>query len=202
MLFRTSAFVALATAALAGPLAAAEVGKPAPAFTLIDSNGKAQSLGSYKGKTVVLEWTNAECPFVRKHYGSGNMQALQKKAAADGVVWLTVNSGAPGKQGHVDGKGANTILQKEGAAPAAYLLDPKGAVGRAYGARTTPHMYVIDPKGMLVYAGGIDDKPTADPADIKTANNLVTAALADLKAKRPVKIATSKPYGCSVKYAG
>lgn len=202
MTFRTPAFIALVVASLAAPAAAVEIGAPAPGFTLTDSHGKQRSLAAYKGKTVVLEWTNAECPFVKKHYGSGNMQSLQKKATADGIIWLTVNSGAPGKQGHVDGKSANAIMKAAGAAPAAYLLDPQGIVGRAYGARTTPHMYVIDPKGTLVYAGGIDDKPTADPVDIKSAANLVAAALADLKAQRPVRIATSKPYGCSVKYAG
>ena len=189
--------VALAAPALAAP----QVGQPAPAFRLTDSNGKARSLADFKGKTVVLEWTNAECPFVKKHY-AGNMQALQKAAAKDGVVWLTVNSGAPGKQGHVDGAGANAIVKAKGAAPTAYLLDAKGDVGRAYAAKTTPHMYIVDPAGKLVYMGGIDDTPTADVANIKTAKNYVTAALADLKAKRAVQTASSKPYGCSVKYAG
>jgi AhpC/TSA family len=189
--------VALAAPAFGAP----QVGQPAPAFRAVDSNGKTRSLAEFKGKPVVLEWTNAECPFVRKHY-SGNMQALQKAATTDGVVWLTVNSGAPGKQGHVDGDGAKAIVAAKGAAPTAYLLDPQGTIGRAYAAKTTPHMYVIDPAGKLVYMGGIDDTPTANPADIKTAKNYVTAALADLKAKRPVAVATSKPYGCSVKYAG
>ena len=189
------------TVALAAPaLAVPQVGQPAPAFRAVDSNGKTRSLADFKGKTVVLEWTNAECPFVRKHYG-GNMQALQKAATKDGVVWLTVNSGAPGKQGHVDGAAANAVVKAKGAAPTAYLLDPQGTIGRAYAAKTTPHMYVIDPTGKLVYMGGIDDTPTANPADIKTAMNFVTAALADVKAKRPVAVSTSKPYGCSVKYA-
>ncbi len=190
--------VALAAPALAAP----QVGQPAPAFRAVDSNGKTRSLADFKGRTVVLEWTNAECPFVKKHYGSGNMQALQKAATGDGVVWLKVNSGAPGKQGHVDGAGANAVLKAKGAAPTAYLLDPQGTVGRAYEAKTTPHMYVIDPAGKLVYMGGIDDTPTANPADVKTAKNFVTAALADVKAKRAVAVATSKPYGCSIKYAG
>ena len=188
--------VALAAPALAAP----QVGQPAPAFRAVDSNGKTHSLADFKGKTVVLEWTNAECPFVKKHYG-GNMQALQKAATKDGVVWLSVNSGAPGKQGHVDGAAANAVVKAKGAAPTAYLLDPQGTIGRAYAAKTTPHMYVIDPTGKLVYMGGIDDTPTANPADIKTAMNFVTAALADVKAKRPVAVSTSKPYGCSVKYA-
>lgn len=192
-----TAAVAIAAPAFASPT----VGQAAPAFRLTDSNGKTRSLADFKGKTVVLEWTNAECPFVKKHY-TGNMQSLQKAAARDGVVWLTVNSGAPGKQGHVDGAGANAIVKAKGAAPTAYLLDAKGDVGRLYAAKTTPHMYIVDPAGKLVYQGGIDDKPTADPADIKTAKNYVTAALADLKAKRPVQVASSKPYGCSVKYAG
>lgn len=192
-----TAAIAIAAPALANPV----VGQAAPAFRVTDSNGKARSLAEFKGKTVVLEWTNADCPFVKKHY-AGNMQALQKAAAKDGIVWLTVNSGAPGKQGHVDGAGANAIVKAKGAAPAAYLLDAKGDVGRAYAAKTTPHMYVVDPAGKLVYMGGIDDTPTADVADIKTAKNYVTAALADLKAKRAVQTASSKPYGCSVKYAG
>ncbi|MFC3713164.1 thioredoxin family protein [Sphingoaurantiacus capsulatus] len=192
-----TAAIALAAPAVANPV----VGQAAPAFKVTDSNGKARSLSEFKGKTVVLEWTNAECPFVKKHY-AGNMQALQKSAAKDGVVWLTVNSGAPGKQGQVDGAGANAIVKAKGAAPAAYLLDGSGAVGRAYAAKTTPHMYIVDPAGKLVYQGGIDDKPTADVADIKGAKNYVTAALADMKAKRAVAVSSSKPYGCSVKYAG
>lgn len=195
--FAVTAAIVVLSAAFAAP----QISQPPPAFRALDSNGKARSLADFKGKTVVLEWTNAECPFVKKHY-SGNMQALQKAAAKDGVVWLTINSGAPGKQGHVDGAGADAIVKAKGAAPAAYLLDPQGAIGRAYAAKTTPHMYIVDPAGKLVYMGGIDDTPTADVADIKTAKNFVTAALADLKAKRPVAVATSKPYGCSVKYAG
>lgn len=199
-MFKALAFtaaIAIAAPVLANPV----VGQAAPAFRVADSNGKARSLAEFKGKTVVLEWTNADCPFVKKHY-AGNMQALQKSAAKDGIVWLTVNSGAPGKQGHVNGAGANAIVKAKGAAPTAYLLDAKGDVGRAYAAKTTPHMYIVDPAGKLVYMGGIDDKPTADVADIKTAKNYVTAALADLKAKRAVQTVSSKPYGCSVKYAG
>lgn len=199
-MMRTLAIAATAAVALAAPaLATPEIGKPAPAFTAVDSNGKTRSLGEFKGKTVVLEWNNPECPFVKKHY-AGNMQALQKAAAKDGVVWLTINSGAAGKQGHLDGPGANAVTKAKGASPAAYLLDAKGTVGRAYAAKTTPHMYVIDPAGRLAYAGAIDDTPTADPADVAKAKNYVTAALADMKAKRPVQVATSKPYGCAVKY--
>lgn len=193
--FAFATVVALAAPALAAP----QVGQPAPAFRLTDSNGKARSLADFKGKTVVLEWTNAECPFVKKHY-AGNMQALQKSAAKDGIVWLTVNSGAPGKQGHVDGAGANAIVKAKGAAPTAYLLDAKGDVGRAYAAKTTPHMYIVDPAGKLVYMGGIDDKASSDPATLKGATNYVAAALADVKAGRPVAQAATRPYGCSVKY--
>lgn len=191
----------LATTVLAAPaLAAAEVGKPAPAFTATDSNGRQVSLADHRGKTVVLEWTNAECPFVQKHYNSDNMQKLQADARADNVVWLTINSGAKGKQGHVTGEQANAKMRANGARPTAYLLDEDGIIGRAYGARTTPHMYVINAKGTLVYAGGIDDMPTADPADIAKSRNFVQLALADLKAGKPVAAPTSRPYGCSVKY--
>jgi hypothetical protein len=150
---------------------------------------------------VVLEWNNPGCPFVQKHYGSGNMQRAQAAAARDGVVWLTINSGAPGKQGHMDGAAAKALLAKANSKPTAYLLDPKGVVGRTYDAKTTPHMYVVDAKGTLVYAGGIDDKPTANPADIPAARNHVLAALGEIKGGKPVSVATSRPYGCSVKYS-
>lgn len=191
----------LAAALIAAPaLATAEVGKPAPAFAAIDSNGKSHKLSDFRGTPVVLEWTNADCPFVKKHYGSGNMQATQAKARAMGAVWLTVNSGAPGKQGNVDGAAANRIVQTASAKPTAYLLDPTGAIGKAYDARTTPHIFVIDAKGTLVYAGAIDDKPTANPDDVKDAQNYALAALADVEAGRAVRTPTSKPYGCSVKY--
>jgi peroxiredoxin len=193
---------AVLAAALAAPFAAAQaaVGQPAPAFSAADTNGKTHSLDAYKGKWVVLEWTNHECPFVVKHYGSGNMQKLQKAYTAKGAVWLSVISSAPGKQGHVSAAQANALTQERKASPSAVLLDPEGQVGRAYGAKTTPHMYVIDPAGKLVYAGGIDDKPSTDPADIATSNNLVSAALDAAMAGKPVAIATSAPYGCSVKY--
>jgi peroxiredoxin len=195
---------ALAAAATLIPAArasaAAVVGQPAPAFTATDSNGRTQSLGAYKGKFVVLEWNNDECPFVGKHYGSGNMQGLQKTYTGKGVVWLTVNSAAPGKEGSVDAAGANAIVARRGAAPTAYVLDPQGIVGRAYGAKTTPHMFVIDPQGRLVYAGGIDDKPSTDVADVKTATNYVKAALDAAMAGKPVSVAASQPYGCAVKY--
>jgi peroxiredoxin len=191
----------VAAVAIAAPaLAAVTVGKPAPNFRVNDATGKVVQLSDYRGKTVVLEWNNPGCPFVKKHYDSGNMQKAQAAAAAQGVVWLTVNSGAPGKQGHMDGAQARTFLTKSGAKPTAYLLDPKGVVGKGYGATTTPHMYIINPQGNLVYAGGIDDKPTANAADINGARNHVLAALTELKGGKPVSVATSKPYGCSVKY--
>ena len=181
--------------------AAQVVGKPAPNFKLADANGKPVSLSDFRGRTVVLEWNNPGCPFVKKHYGSGNMQRTQAAAAKDGVVWLTINSGAPGKQGHMNGAEAKAFLAQSGARPAAYLLDPSGVAGKAYDARTTPHMYVVNKAGTLVYVGGIDDKPTADPADIKGARNHVLAALSELKAGKPVSVPTSRPYGCSVKYS-
>lgn len=181
--------------------AAAVNGKPAPGFAALDSKGETRSLAEFAGKTVVLEWSNHDCPYVKKHYGAGAMQALQKEAAAEGVVWLTVISSAPGQQGHVNGAAADQLSASRGAAPTAVLLDPSGELGRLYGAKTTPHMYVVNPAGELVFQGGIDDKPTANPADLKTARNHVRAALADLRAGRPVAVASATPYGCSVKYA-
>ena len=194
--------VSLATLARAVPAAAqAVVGRPAPAFTASDTNGVARALADYRGKLVVLEWWNPECPFVGKHYGSGNMQNLQKAWTGKGVIWLTVDSSAPGKQGYVDAAKANGLMKEKGAAPTALLLDPNGQVGRAYGAKTTPHMFVIDTKGTVVYAGGIDDKASTDRADVATAKNYVQAALDETIAGRPVTTPTSQPYGCSIKYA-
>jgi len=193
--------LALAAAAGAPALADAVVGQPAPAFTLPDSNGKTHALAEYAGKVVVIEWWNHECPFVGKHYGSGNMQKLQREWTAKGVVWLTVSSSGPGKQGHVDGPKAAALMKEKSGGPTAVLLDPEGKVGRAYGAKTTPHMFVIDAKGRLVYAGGIDDKPSTDRADVATAKNYVAAALGEILAGRPVSTPTSPPYGCGVKYA-
>lgn len=181
-------------------LAVRVVGQPVPAFTLPDANGRPVSLSDFRGRTVVLEWNNPECPSVQKHYGSGNMQRTQAAAASDGVVWLTINSGAPGNQGHVSGTEARAYLAEAGARPSAYLLDPRGEVGRSYGARTTPHMYVIDGAGTLVYTGAMDDRPSTDPADVEGARNHVLAALSDLRAGRPVSVPTSRPYGCNVKY--
>lgn len=181
-------------------LAAPEVGKPAPAFTATDTAGKTVRLADLRGKTVVLEWTNHDCPYVRKHYDAGNMQAQQREAAQQGVVWLSVISSAPGKQGHVSPAEADRLTATRNAAPAAVLLDPEGEIGRAYGARTTPHMYVIDPAGVLRYMGGIDSIATADRADIARARQYVPAALAELRAGKPVTDAVTRPYGCSVKY--
>jgi peroxiredoxin len=180
--------------------AAAVVSEPAPDFKLTDSNGTPHSLGALKGKFVVLEWVNFDCPFVAKHYGTGNMQRLQKAYAGQGVVWLSVNSSAPGKQGNFPAARVNALLKEKGAAPTAYLIDADGTAGRAYGAKTTPHMFVIDPKGTVVYAGGIDDMPSTDAADVATAKNFVAAALDEALAGKPVTTASSAPYGCSVKY--
>ena len=179
----------------AGPV----IGRPAPNFSAPDADGKTRSLSQYRGKTVVLEWTNHECPYVKKHY-TGAMQALQRDATRDGVVWLSIVSSAPGQQGHVTGAQAKQLTASRKASPTAVLLDPGGAVGRLYGAKTTPHMFVINPQGKLVYAGGIDDVPTAKVDDLARAKPLVRLALADVKAGRTVAIPVSRPYGCGVKY--
>jgi hypothetical protein len=181
--------------------ATAQVGQPAPAFTLLDSTDTSRSLAEFAGKTVVLEWTNHECPFVKKHYGAENIQGQQRAATADDVVWLTVNSSAPRQQGHVDGAAAERIRGEAKAAQTAYLLDPDGVAGRAYGAKTTPHMYVIDPGGVLRYAGAIDSIPSASKGDIPKATQYVPQALAELAAGQPVGTALTQPYGCAVKYA-
>ncbi|MDP3490240.1 MAG: redoxin domain-containing protein [Phenylobacterium sp.] len=197
MLAGIAALAALiATPALAAPA----IGKPAPTFSAVDSTGKTRALSEFRGKTVVLEWTNDGCPYVQKHYNAGAMQGLQKSAAADDVVWLSIISSAPGKQGYKTAAQANAWKTETGAAPAAILLDPKGEVGRAYAAKTTPHMYVVNPAGTLVYMGGIDDKNSADAATLRGAKNYVVAALGDMKAGRPVAQPVSAPYGCSVKY--
>jgi hypothetical protein len=184
-----------------GKLAEARLDAPAPDFTLTDSNGRSVSLADFKGKTVVLEWTNHECPYVRKHYGGNNMQALQKKWTGQGIIWLTLISSQPGAQGFVHGLEANKLTEDRGAAPTAVLLDPKGGVGRTYGAQVTPHMYVISGDGALLYMGGIDDKPTTRLEDLKTAKNFVDAALSEVAQGRPVSVKTARPYGCTIKYA-
>jgi peroxiredoxin len=174
--------------------------KPAPEFTAVDVDGKTRSLSEFRGKTVVLEWVNEGCPYVKKHY-SGNMQGLQQAARADGVVWLTIASSAPGKQGYfADGAAAKTWIDSRGAKPTTLLLDSEGKVATAYKAKTTPHMFVIDKAGQVVYEGAIDDTPTSKVEDLKTARNLVSAALADVKAGRKVATPFVTPYGCAVKY--
>lgn len=180
--------------------AAAKIGEPAPNFQAIGADGKAHALSDYKGQYVVLEWTNADCPFVRKHYSSGNMQGLQKQAKADGAVWLTIISSAAGQQGHVDAAGAQKLSEQRGAAPTVVLLDEKGTAGHLYDAKTTPHMFIVDPQGKLIYAGGIDNTPSTDPADIASSKNYVKTALAEARAGKPVSEAVTRPYGCSVKY--
>ena len=182
-----------ATPAVAGP------GDMAPAFTLVDAEGVQRSLTDFKGKTVVLEWTNEGCPFVKKHY-SGAMQALQHEATADGVVWLTIISSAPGTQGFVEGEEAKAWKAKHEAAFTHLLLDPTGEVGKRYDAKTTPDMRIINPEGRLIFVGGIDDRPTNKVEDLQGANNFVRAALADAKAGRAVQTAYAAPYGCAIKY--
>jgi peroxiredoxin len=201
---RLAVGAALAGALVAGTAASASdarVGAPAPAFTATDASGKSVSLADYKGRTVVLEWTNKDCPFVRKHYGGNAMQALQAKWTGAGVVWLSVISSAPGEQGAVSGPEALKVAADQGAKPTDILLDPQGTVGRAYGAQTTPHMYVIRGDGTLAYMGGIDDKPSAKVEDLKTAKNYVDAALTEVAAGKPVTTPTARPYGCTVKYS-
>jgi len=176
------------------------IGAPAPDFTLVDSNGAEQSLSDYLGQRVVLEWTNHGCPYVGKHYGTGNMQSLQREATEAGVVWLSIISSAPGRQGYVSGEEANNLTATRGAYPTAVLFDPDGHVGHAYDARTTPGMYVIDEAGILRYMGAIDDQPTARRSSVEGANNYVRMALADLDAGREVQIAETQQYGCSIKY--
>lgn len=193
-----AAAVAFALPALAAPVN----GVAAPDFTARDADGKGVRLSDFRGKTVVLEWTNSGCPFVRAHYDSGTMQQRQREARAAGVVWLTINSGAPGKQGHVDGPGAKAEIATNKAAPAHYLLDADGRVGKLYEAKTTPHMFVIRPDGVLAYQGAIDDKPTAVEADAKTATPWAKNAIAAVVAGKAPSPAITRPYGCSVKYAG
>jgi len=176
------------------------IGEPAPDFIGTDSYGKTVALKDLRGRTVVLEWSNDGCPFVGKHYRSGNMQALQKEAVEQGVVWLTILSSAPGSQGNATAAKANVLTRSRGASPTAVLLDSTGAIGHAYDARTTPHMFVIDKAGVLAYMGGIDDKPTTDVADIATAKNYVRLALSAVAAGKPVQDAVTRPYGCSIKY--
>jgi peroxiredoxin len=180
--------------------AAVELGKPAPDFIGVDSHGQTRMLSDLKGRTVVLEWTNHGCPFVRKHYGSGNMQALQKKYTDQGVVWLSIVSSAEGKQGNVTPEESLKLIEEQGSHATARILDPSGEIGRLYGAKTTPHMFVIDAEGILVYAGAIDNNRSPNPATIEGATNYVAAALDAMAAGQLVDAVNTQPYGCSVKY--
>jgi peroxiredoxin len=200
--FTAGAIVTIAAAShvFAAGADASKVGQPAPAFTATDLHGKQVHLSDFKGKFVVLEWHNQGCPFVKKHYDSGNMQKLQKDLTAKGAVWLTVISSAPGAQGFVTPEQEAKYLADKQASPTDVLFDTEGTIGHAYGAKTTPHMYVIDDKGTLVYAGAIDDKPSTDPEDTATAKNFVRAAYDEASAGKPVSTASTAPYGCGVKY--
>ena len=193
----------LATALLTLPalLSAAKIGDPAPTFTATASDGKTYKLADYRGKYVVLEWHNNGCPYTRKHYESGNMQKLQKGWTGKGVIWFTVISSAPGTQGYVTADQENAYLTQMHATPTAALLDPNGDLGHMYNAKTTPHMIVIGPSGNLIYDGAIDDHPTPDQSDIAASKNYVDMALQAAIAGKPVELATTRPYGCSVKYA-
>jgi hypothetical protein len=192
LVWQTQAFAQ----AQAGPV----IGQPAPAFSLPDSRGATRTLAEFHGKWVVLEWLNKDCPYVRKHYNSGNMQRLQRDYTGRGVVWLSVVSSAPGKQGYVTGPEADQFVAAQHSAATAVLLDPSGEVGHRYDARNTPQMFVISPAGVLLYDGAIDDRPTARPADIEGATNYLAAALDEAMAGRPVTTPTTQPYGCTVKY--
>jgi peroxiredoxin len=200
---RSTSILGVTAAVLLGAViahASVSVGQPAPDFKVRDTNGKEQSLSAYKGKFVVLEWTNPGCPFVQKHYETANMPATQKAAEAKGVVWLTVSSTAKDAGDYKDAADLSAWLKEKGATPTAVLMDDDGKIGHAYGARTTPHMFVIDPQGKLVYAGAIDSKATARKDDVKTATNYVKMALDESMAGKAVSKATSEPYGCSIKY--
>lgn len=203
-MIKTLFLSALAALTLVGALpsaqAAVTIGKPAPEFTATDSNGKSHKLSDFKGKTVVLEWTNPGCPFVKKHYNSKNMQGLQEKYTGEGVIWLSINSSADGKEGNLNGEAANKYIAEKGAKQTAYLLDPTGTIGKLYDAKTTPHIFVIDKTGNVVYEGAIDDNDSPKPEDAATAKNYVAAALDSVLAGKPVEKAQTKPYGCSVKY--
>jgi len=195
-----AAAAAAAFALTAGGALAATTNAPAPAFSGVDSNGVTRSLADYAGKTVILEWTNHDCPYVKKHYNGQNMQGLQSDMTADDIVWLSVISSAPGKQGYVTAEQANELTVSRDARPTAVILDPEGAIGRAYDAKTTPHMYIVTPDQKLVYQGAIDNRASASPASLIGATNHVREAMAELKAGQAVSVAETTPYGCSVKY--
>jgi len=196
LLLSTAVIVMTTTAAIAAPV----VGEPAPIWTGTDTNGVEHTLSDFQGKTVVMEWTNHECPYVKKHYDSGNMQSVQKDATDNGVVWLSIASSAEGKQGFVDNETANTVMNDVGSNATARIQDPSGEIGNMYDAKTTPHMFVVNPEGVLVYQGAIDSDPSFKPDGIATATNYVTAALQSIADDEAVEVASTQPYGCSVKY--
>jgi peroxiredoxin len=198
--FLAASLLSLAVLAPLGAHAAPAVGQPAPDFTLKDAAGKTVRLADFRGKHVVLEWTNPGCPYVQKHYNSGNMPATQQDAVGKGVVWLSINSTEKGSGDYLEPSKLVAWKKERKAAPSAVLMDEEGTTGRAYGARTTPHMYIVDPQGKLVYAGGIDSIPSSNAADIPKATNYVKQALAESLAGKPVSAATTRPYGCSIKY--
>ena len=200
MLRRTLIATAAALFAAGSAQAAATVGQPAPDFTLKDATGKTVRLSDFKGKHVVLEWTNPGCPFVRKHYDNGNMPATQKDATSKGVVWLAINSTEKASSDYLEPAKLVAWKAERKSAPSAILMDEEGTVGKSYGARTTPHMYIVNPQGQLVYAGGIDSIPSARPADIEKATNYVKVGLSEALAGKPISAATTQPYGCSIKY--
>ncbi len=195
----TIALLSLASAALYAADSPA-VGSAAPDFSLPDTGGKTHSLSDYKGKYVVLEWFNPECPFVKKHYGSGNMQKLQGEYTSKGVVWLTIDSNAPGAEGNISPEQAQKVMKSWNTKQTSLLLDPEGKAGRSYGARNTPHMFVINPEGKIVYEGAIDSKATPNPDDIANSTNYVKVALDESMSGKPVSNSNTRPYGCSVKY--
>jgi peroxiredoxin len=202
MRYRFAGFVLACMVGLTTATAwAVQPGSAAPDFSARDTHGQAHTLAEYKGKYVVLEWHNRECPYTHKHYESGNMQRLQKEWTSKGVVWFTVISSAPGEQGYMTAGGENSYLEKVNASPTAVLLDPTGQLGHLYGAKSTPHMFVISPEGVLIYNDAIDDKPTTDADDIASAHNYVSEALEEAMAGKAVSTPTTRPYGCSVKYA-
>jgi thioredoxin-related protein len=195
------ALLATSLVAMAGlAQAAPAVGQPAPDFQLKDTNGRSVKLSDYRGKYVVLEWTNPGCPYVKKHYNSGNMAATQQDALAKGAVWLAINSTEKGAWDYLEPAKLTAWLKERKAQTTATLMDEEGTAGRAYGARTTPHMYIVDPQGKLVYAGGIDSIPSSDADDIKKAVNYVKQGLGEALAGKPISAATTRPYGCSIKY--
>jgi len=198
--FRRTLLLCLPLALAAASAHATKVGDPAPSFSLVDTNGKQHALGDFKGKVVVLEWFNHDCPFVKKHYDSGNMPALQSRYTAKDVVWLSINSSAPGKQGNYAPDKASELSKEKKSAATYVLLDQDGTVGRLYGAKTTPHMYVIDGKGILRYEGAIDSVSSTDQADIKDATNYVAAAVDAVMAGKNVDPSVTQSYGCGVKY--